>query len=181
MDSVTHKVGFRSIKFDKDKGFLLNGMNMKIKGVCIHDDAGALGVAVPEEVWVRRLKLLKEAGCNSLRMSHNPHADYLYDLADRMGFLVMDEAFDEWEEGKNKWIKGWNVGKPGNDGYHSDFKEWADRDVQDMVLRNRNHPSIFLWTDRKQDTNDAPVLRLHRACPVFPLPAQQSVEKHRTF
>jgi len=146
MDSVTHKVGFRSIKFDKDKGFLLNGRNMKIKGVCIHDDAGALGVAVPEEVWVRRLKLLKEAGCNSLRMSHNPHADYLYDLADRMGFLVMDEAFDEWEEGKNKWIKGWNVGKPGSDGYHSDFKEWADRDVQDMVLRNRNHPSIFLWS-----------------------------------
>jgi beta-galactosidase len=63
-----------------------------------------------------------------------------------MGFLVMDEAFDEWEEGKNKWIKGWNVGKPGNDGYHSDFKEWAERDVEDMVRRNKNHPSIFLWS-----------------------------------
>jgi hypothetical protein len=146
IDRVVQKVGFRSFKFDRDKGFFLNGKNMKIKGACIHDDAGALSVAVPKEVWERRLQLLKEAGCNSLRMSHNPHADYLYDLADQMGFLVMDEAFDEWEIGKNKWIKGWNVGTPGNDGYHSDFKEWADRDVQDVVLRNRNHPSIILWS-----------------------------------
>lgn len=146
IDNFSQQVGFRSFQFDKDKGFSLNGQNLKIKGVCIHDDAGALGVAVPEEVWEKRLKLLKEAGCNSLRMSHNPHADYLYDLADRMGFLVMDEAFDEWEVGKNKWIKGWNVGTPGNDGYHSDFKNWADRDLQDMVLCNRNHPSIIMWS-----------------------------------
>ncbi|MFD2934722.1 sugar-binding domain-containing protein [Spirosoma flavum] len=146
LDNQTETVGFRSFRFDKDKGFFLNGKNMKLKGVCIHDDAGALGVAVPEEVWVRRLKILKEVGCNSLRMSHNPHADYLYHLADKMGFLVMDEAFDEWEEGKNKWIKGWNVGKPGNDGSFSDFKEWANRDVADMVLRNRNRPSIIFWS-----------------------------------
>lgn len=145
-DKVEEQVGMRSFKFDKDKGFFLNGKSMKLKGVCIHDDAGALGVAVPEEVWVRRLNILKEAGCNSLRSSHNPHADYLYDLADRMGFLVMDEAFDEWEAGKNKWIKGWNVGKPGNDGYHSDFKDWAERDIADMVKRNYNHPSIILWS-----------------------------------
>ncbi|MBD0368766.1 MAG: hypothetical protein ICV53_21990, partial [Flavisolibacter sp.] len=145
-DNISEPVGFRWFKFDKDKGFFLNGKNMKLKGVCIHDDAGALGVAVPEEVWVRRLKILKEGGCNSLRMSHNPHADYIYDLADRMGFLVMDEAFDEWEEGKNKWIKGWNVGKPGNEGYHSDFKQWANRDLADMILRNRNRPSIILWS-----------------------------------
>ena len=146
LDNLTETVGFRFFRFDKDKGFFLNGKNMKLKGVCIHDDAGALGVAVPEEVWVRRLKTLKEVGCNSLRMSHNPHADYLYDLADKMGFLVMDESFDEWEEGKNKWIKGWNVGKPGNDGSFSDFKEWANRDVADMVLRNRNRPSIIFWS-----------------------------------
>ncbi|MEO6729900.1 MAG: sugar-binding domain-containing protein [Ferruginibacter sp.] len=145
-DNIEENVGFRTFKFDSDKGFFLNGKNMKLKGVCIHDDAGALGVAVPEEVWVRRLAILKEGGCNSLRLSHNPHADYIYDLADRMGFLVMDEAFDEWEDGKNKWIKGWNVGQPGKDGYHSDFKDWADRDVADMVLRTRNHPSIFLWS-----------------------------------
>lgn len=146
LDNLTETVGFRSFRFDKDKGFFLNGQHMKLKGVCIHDDAGALGVAVPEEVWVRRLKTLQEAGCNSLRMSHNPHADYLYDLADKMGFLVMDESFDEWEVGKNKWIKGWNVGKPGNDGSFSDFKEWADHDVADMVLRNRNRPSIIFWS-----------------------------------
>jgi beta-galactosidase len=71
---ITQQVGFRSFQFDKDKGFFLNGKNMKLKGVCIHDDAGALGVAVPEEVWERRLRILKEGGCNSLRMSHNPHA-----------------------------------------------------------------------------------------------------------
>jgi beta-galactosidase len=146
IDVVDQQVGIRSIEFDKDKGFFLNGKSTKLKGVCIHDDAGALGVAVPQEVWVRRLKILKEAGVNSLRLSHNPHADYLYDLSDRMGFLVMDEAFDEWELGKNKWVKGWNVGTPSKDGYHKDFKEWADRDVSDMVMRTRNHPSIIMWS-----------------------------------
>ncbi|MEP6747880.1 MAG: glycoside hydrolase family 2 TIM barrel-domain containing protein [Bacteroidota bacterium] len=146
IDDDEQQVGFRSFRFDKDKGFFLNEENIKIKGVCIHDDAGALGVAVPEEVWERRLTILKEAGCNSVRMSHNPHADYLYNLCDRMGLLVMDEAFDEWELGKNKWIKGWNVGTPGQDGYHEYFKEWGDRDLADMVLRDRNHPSIILWS-----------------------------------
>ncbi len=145
-DDVTQHIGFRTTVFDANKGFFLNGKNMKIKGVCIHDDAGALGVAVPREAWERRLKILKEAGCNSLRLSHNPHADYLYDLCDSMGFLVMDESFDEWELGKNKWIEGWNVGTPGQQGSHEYFKEWADRDVKDMVMRNRNHPSIILWS-----------------------------------
>ncbi|TFF35658.1 glycoside hydrolase family 2 TIM barrel-domain containing protein [Mucilaginibacter psychrotolerans] len=146
IDEVTQSVGIRSIRFDKDKGFFLNGKSTKLKGVCIHDDAGALGVAVPPEVWVRRLKILKEAGVNSLRMSHNPHADYLYDLCDKMGFLVIDEAFDEWAIGKNKWVAGWNVGTPSKDGYHEYFKEWADRDVSDMVQRARNHPSIIMWS-----------------------------------
>ncbi|MDN5284893.1 MAG: hypothetical protein JWR38_1167 [Mucilaginibacter sp.] len=146
IDEVTQQVGIRSIRFDKDKGFFLNDKSTKLKGVCIHDDAGALGVAVPQEVWVRRLKILKEAGVNSLRLSHNPHADYLYDLCDRMGFLVMDEAFDEWELGKNKWVNGWNVGTPSKNGYHEYFKEWATRDLGDMVLRARNHPSIIMWS-----------------------------------
>lgn len=145
-DEITQSVGIRSIRFDKDKGFFLNEKSTKLKGVCIHDDAGALGVAVPKEVWVRRLKILKDAGVNSLRLSHNPHADYLYDLCDKMGFLVMDEAFDEWEIGKNKWVAGWNVGTPSKNGYHEYFKEWADRDVHDMVLRSRNHPSIIMWS-----------------------------------
>jgi beta-galactosidase len=145
-DEWRDKVGIRNMKFDANRGFFLNGKNMKLKGVCIHDDAGALGVAVPREVWYRRLKLLKEMGCNSLRMSHNPHAGYLYDLCDEMGFLVMEEAFDEWEEGKNKWVKGWNVGKPGNEGYNEYFKDWYDIDVRDMVLRGRNHPDIIMWS-----------------------------------
>lgn len=166
-DDIVQQVGIRSFKFDKDKGFLLNGKNLKIKGVCIHDDAGALGVAVPEEVWERRLQTLKEGGCNSLRLSHNPHADYLYNLCDKMGFLVMDEAFDEWESGKNKWIKGWNVGKPGQDGYHEYFKEWANRDLGDMVRCNRNHPSIILWSigneiDYPNDPYTHPILNSGR-------------------
>jgi beta-galactosidase len=145
-DEVTEEVGVRSIRFDANQGFFLNGENMKLKGLCIHDDAGALGVAVPPEVWERRLKLLKAGGCNSLRMSHNPHADYLYQLCDRLGFLVMDEAFDEWEHGKNKWVAGWNVGTPAQFGSHEYFKEWGERDLRDMVLRNRNRPSIIMWS-----------------------------------
>lgn len=162
-DEVSQQVGIRSIRFDADKGFFLNGENLKLKGVCIHDDAGALGVAVPADVWVRRLKILKEAGVNALRLSHNPHAAYLYDLCDRMGFLVMDEAFDEWEIGKNKWVKGWNVGTPSKDGYHENFKEWAHRDLESMIKRDRNHPSIILWSigneiDYPNDPYSHPVL-----------------------
>ncbi|WP_158989129.1 sugar-binding domain-containing protein [Mucilaginibacter sp. L196] len=145
-DELREQVGIRSIRFDPDNGFFLNGQSMKLKGVCLHDDAGALGVAVPEAVWYRRLKILKAAGCNALRMSHNPHAGYLYDLCDELGILVMDEAFDEWEFGKNKWIQGYNVGAPGTDGYHQYFKEWADKDLKDMVRRDRNHPSIVMWS-----------------------------------
>lgn len=146
VDEWSDEVGIRSFAFDADKGFSLNGTPMKLKGVCIHDDAGVLGVAVPEEVWVRRLYLLKQGGCNSIRMSHNPHAEYLYRLCDKMGFLVMDEAFDEWESGKNKWISGWNKGTPGKDGYHEYFAEWSVRDIEAMVLRNQNRPSIIMWS-----------------------------------
>ena len=145
-DIVTEQVGFRSFRFDADKGFFLNDKNIKLKGLCIHDDAGALGSAVPRDVWERRLKTFKDMGCNSIRMSHNPHQDYLYDLCDKLGLLVQDEAFDEWEMGKNKWIKGWNVGEPGKDGYSKDFKEWADRDLRDMILRNRNRTCIIMWS-----------------------------------
>lgn len=145
-DEYTEKVGFRSIRFDAATGFYLNEKNMKLKGVCIHHDAGALGASVPREVWLRRLKKLKEVGCNAIRMSHYPHQDYIYELCDELGFLVQDEAFDEWEFGKNKWIEGWNVGKPGQDGYHEYFNEWAEKDVRDMVLRNRNHASIIMWS-----------------------------------
>lgn len=163
LDSWSGQVGIRSCRFDPNEGFFLNGCNLKIKGVCVHDDAGVLGVAVPREVWVRRLRVLKESGCNTLRLSHNPHADYLYTLCDEMGFLIMDEAFDEWETGKNKWIKGWNQGTPGKDGAHEYFAAWGERDLSDMVKRDRIHPSVFLWSigneiDYPNDPYSDPVL-----------------------
>ena len=146
VDRVETPIGIRSFVFDPAKGFSINGEGMKIKGVCVHGDAGALGVAVPLHVWENRLKLLQEAGVNAIRCSHNPPAPEFLDLCDRMGFLVMDEAFDEWTQGKHKWIDGHNKGKPGTDGYHSDFEKWADRDIEDMVVRDRNHPSIIMWS-----------------------------------
>ncbi len=146
VDMEETPVGIRSIRFDPDEGFFLNDQNLKLKGVCLHDDAGALGVAVPPRVWERRLKTLKAAGVNAIRMAHNPHLPALYDLCDRLGLLVQDEAFDEWELGKNKWIEGWNVGKPGQDGPHENFEEWGEADLRDMVLRDRNHPSIIMWS-----------------------------------
>jgi beta-galactosidase len=146
LDENTQPAGIRTITFDPDKGFALNGQWMKMKGVCIHDDAGVLGSAVPREVWQRRLKTLKELGCNEIRMSHNPHAPELYDLCDELGFLVMDEGFDEWEFPKKKWIEGWNKGTPGFEGSATFFNEWSDRDMSDLVLRDRNHPCIVMWS-----------------------------------
>lgn len=138
--------GLRSIRFDADKGFFLNGKNLKLKGVCIHHDAGILGAAVPAAVWRQRLAALKEVGCNAIRTSHNPQADELYDLCDEMGLLVMDEGFDEWEFPKKKWIEGWNKGTPGYDGSYDFFGEWGVTDIKDMVIRDRNHPCIILWS-----------------------------------
>lgn len=146
VDSEETRIGIRSFAFDPDSGLRLNGQNVKLKGVCVHDDAGALGTAVPTSVWRRRLHILKECGANAIRMAHNPHMPELYDLCDEMGFLVQDEAFDEWEGPKSKWISGWNVGEPGRDGYHVHFRDWAETDVADMVLSNRNHPSIIMWS-----------------------------------
>ena len=146
VDQYTTPFGIRTFAFDPAQGFSINGQGMKLKGVCLHHDAGALGAAVPFPVWARRLALLKEGGVNAIRCSHNPPAPEFLDLCDRMGFLVMDEAFDEWSGGKNKWLVGHNIGKPGKDGYHSDFDAWADIDIHDMVLRDRNHPSIIMWS-----------------------------------
>ncbi|MCH7409330.1 DUF4982 domain-containing protein [Belliella sp. DSM 111904] len=146
LDEWNENVGVRSFNFDAEKGFSLNGETMLLKGVCIHHDAGGLGAAVPKEVWRNRLETLKALGSNAIRMSHYPHQDYIYELCDEMGFLVQDEAFDEWELGKNKWIEGWNAGTPGNDRHHDAFEEWAERDVEDMVRRNRNRPSIIMWS-----------------------------------
>lgn len=163
IDGSETKVGIRTLDFNPDTGFALNGKNMKVKGVCIHHDAGALGAVVPEDVWERRLRNLKELGVNALRMSHNPQAPIVYDIADRIGLLIMDEASDEWEFPKRKWIKGWNKGEPGFDGTYDFFEEWIDKDVADMVRRDRNHPSVFLWSignevDYPNDPYSHPVL-----------------------
>lgn len=146
VNSQNQKVGIRSFRFDPDKGFFLNGNLMKLKGVNVHHDAGCLGAAVPKNVWERRLIKLKAMGCNAIRMSHNPHSPQLYDLCDEMGFLVIDEAFDEWEGPKNKWSTGHNVYPPKHYGYAEDFPQWHDIDLRTMVRRDRNHPSVILWS-----------------------------------
>lgn len=163
IDSNEIHAGLRELDFDPDHGFAINGRATKMKGVCLHHDAGALGAAVPDQVWERRLLRLKMIGVNAIRCSHNPHAPILYDLCDRLGLLVMDEASDEWEFPKRKWIKGWNVGEPGYDGTYDFFEEWIDRDVTDMVRRDRNHPSVVMWSignevDYPNDPYSHPVL-----------------------
>jgi len=163
IDNTSVRVGIRSLKFDSDHGFALNGKSMKVKGVCIHHDAGVLGSAVPREVWHRRFLTLKEMGVNGIRMSHNVQAPDVYDLADEMGFLIMDEGSDEWEFPKRKWLRGWNQGTPGYEGTYDFFEEWIDRDISDMVRRDRNHPSVILWSvgnevDYPNDPYSHPIL-----------------------
>ena len=163
IDQSVVRVGLRTLEFSPVKGFALNGQWMKVKGVCVHDDAGVLGTAVPAEVWRRRVRELKAIGVNALRMSHNPHAPVLYDICDEEGMLVMDEASDEWEFPKRKWMKGWNQGRPGFEGTYTYFYEWIERDVADMVRRDRCHPCVFLWSignevDYPNDPYSHPVL-----------------------
>lgn len=133
-DEYVTPFGIRYFRFDPDKGFFLNGRHMKINGVCNHHDLGALGAAVNTRAIQRQLDMLKEMGCNAIRTSHNPPAPELLDLCDKMGFLVMDEAFDMWKRPKNKFD------------YHLYWDEWHARDLTDMILRDRNHPSIIAWS-----------------------------------
>jgi len=139
-------VGVRTFRFDPDHGFFINGEARKLKGVCLHEDAGVFGTAVPAAVWLRRLLALKRMGCNGIRMAHNPHAPELYRLCDALGFFVIDEAFDEWENPKNKWWQGHNVYPPRHQGYAKDFPAWHQRDLENMVEAHRNHPSIIAWS-----------------------------------
>ena len=162
-DQTSTRTGFRSFTFDPDKGFALNGEWMKVKGVCIHHDAGVLGSAVPREVWKRRLETLKEVGVNAIRTSHNPQATDLYNLCDEMGILVLNEMYDEWVFPKRKWLEGWNVGTPGFQGSFDIFKEWSEIDLADLVRRDRNHISVFAWSignevDYPNDPYSHPVL-----------------------
>jgi len=163
VDQSECKTGIRTLKFDANRGFALNGKWIKMKGVCIHHDAGVLGSAVPREVWERRLKILKSLGCNAIRMSHNLQAPDVYELCDELGLLIMDEGFDEFEFPKKKWIAGWNVGEPGFDGTFDFFDEWCVMDISTMVLRDRNHPSVVMWSlgnevDYPNDPYSHPIL-----------------------
>ena len=137
VDEYDTVLGIRRIEFDADTGFLLNGKQLKLNGVCLHHEGGAVGAAVPERVWQRRLEKLKAMGCNSIRTSHNPYAPEFMDLCDRLGFLVMNEVFDEWK-----------VAKPQTPdfGYRIYFDEWSERDVTGFIHRDRNHPSVMLWS-----------------------------------
>ncbi|MBN1926089.1 MAG: DUF4982 domain-containing protein [Prolixibacteraceae bacterium] len=133
-DEQNTSFGIREFHFDAQKGFFLNGENIKLKGVNNHHDLGALGAAFNRRAAQRQLEILKEMGCNAIRTAHNPPAPELLDLCDEMGFFVMDEAFDCWAKKKMKHD------------YHEDWDEWHIRDLQDMVLRDRNHPSVMVWS-----------------------------------
>ena len=134
VDTYETTTGFRTFKFDAAKGFSLNGKSMKINGVCQHHDLGCLGAAINEDALHRQLRILKEMGTNAIRCSHNPPAPELLAMCDTMGFIVMDESFDMWRRRKTQ-----------ND-YARFFDEWAERDLTDLVLRDRNHPSILMWS-----------------------------------
>lgn len=134
IDEVENTMGIRTIEYPLDKGFLLNGKQVKMKGVNLHHDGGAVGAAVPERVWERRLEILKSGGCNAIRTAHNAPAPEFLDLCDKLGMLVMDEAFDQWIHGKN------------NNDYHLYYNEWHERDLTAMVARDRNHPSVVMWS-----------------------------------
>jgi beta-galactosidase len=167
VDAVNNDFGIRTIRYDADSGFLLNGRRVKMKGVCLHQDAGSVGSAVPEAMWVRRLQILKEMGCNAIRTSHNPEAPEWLDLCDRMGFLVMDEIFDEWTSGKVKY------------GYHTYFNEWSQPDLVGFIHRDRNHPSVVMWSagneigEQKQEDGDKIlgllITTFHREDPTRPV------------
>ncbi len=169
VDEYDTPFGIRTMAYDVDKGFLLNGQPVKMHGMCLHQDGGCVGAAVPIQVWERRLRLLKAMGCNAIRTSHNPPAPEFLDLCDRMGFLVMDESFDEW------------TGHKVAHGYASYFQEWGIRDLTDMLHRDRNHPSVVLWSlgneiGEQTAANGADVLRplvetVHREDPTRPVTA----------
>ena len=134
IDHYATRMGIRYFEFDVVKGFLLNGKKLKINGVCNHHDLGCLGSAVNKRAIARQLEILKAMGCNAIRTSHNPPAPELLDLCDQMGFIVMDEAFDMWKEEKTTYD------------YHLDWDSWHKKDLEDQILRDRNHPSVFIWS-----------------------------------
>lgn len=133
-DTYYSPFGVRTIEFTAHEGFKLNGRRVDIKGVCNHHDLGSLGAAFNKSALERQLKMLQTMGMNSLRTSHNPPAPELLELADKMGILIWDEAFDAWRTGKRA------------KDYNKLYDEWHERDLLAMVHRDRNHPSVFIWS-----------------------------------
>ena len=134
IESIAQNIGFREIVLDPDSGLVVNGRKMKLNGLCEHHDLGALGAAFNRVALERRFRILKEMGANAIRTAHNPPAPDLMDLADQMGFFVVNEAFDMWERRKTKYD------------YSRFFPEWVERDVRSWIRRDRNHPSLLLWS-----------------------------------
>ena len=134
LDRVDDVLGIRTINYDVDQGFFLNGKHVKMYGVKVHHDGGSEGAAVPARVWERRLEIFKSGGCNAIRTAHNPPDPTFLDACDRVGMLVMDEAFDQWVAPKNPYD------------YNLYFNEWHEHDLHDFVLRDRNHPSVVIWS-----------------------------------
>jgi beta-galactosidase len=134
VDDESIPFGIRSFQFQPATGFWLNDRNIKIKGACLHHDGGAFGAAVPLAVWQHRLNELRKLGVNAIRTAHNPPAPEFLDLTDRMGFIVMDELFDQWTVAKNPYD------------YHLYFKDWSLIDLRDTVRRDRNHPSVIIYS-----------------------------------
>ena len=167
IDDQTSTFGIRKLEYSAVNGFMLNGKRVKMNGVCLHHDGGLVGAAVPIKIWETRLKLLKDMGCNAIRTSHNPVAPEFLDLCDKMGFLVMDEAFDAWETKKVKYD------------YHLHFDDWAQIDLNDQIHRDRNHPSVVLWSagneipdqskDKGVDLLKSLVATFHREDPTRPV------------
>lgn len=175
MDVYDSPFGIRTATFTVNEGFFLNGQHLKINGVCDHHDLGALGAAVNRRALQRQLEILKSMGVNAIRTSHNPPAPELLDLCDQMGFMVMDEAFDCWVAGKNPHD------------YHVLYRDWHEQDLRALVRRDRNHPSVILWSSGNevpdQDKPDGPALAaqnrsiIHSEDPTRPVTAAVSSYK----
>jgi beta-galactosidase len=145
LDETNTTFGIRKLEFIPDRGLFVNGKSTKLKGVCLHQDGGSFGNAVPIEIWAYRLGLLKEMGCNAIRTSHHPFAPEFYDLCDQLGFYVFDEAFDEWTR---DWTLNFTENTRGKAkyGYHIYFNQWFETDLRAMLRRDRNHPSVILYS-----------------------------------
>ncbi|TYA71746.1 glycoside hydrolase family 2 TIM barrel-domain containing protein [Seonamhaeicola marinus] len=149
VDKVTQEFGIRKFRFDSNKGFFLNGENVKIKGVNLHHDAGAVGAAANKATWEYRISKLKSIGVNAVRMAHNPHSPLLMEVCDEMGILVMNEFFDEWHNPKAKSVNHLGDNAAGDaisKGYSDIFFEWAEKDLKTLIQRDFNHPSVIMWS-----------------------------------